>query len=166
MSPSARNIRELESVDSNMTNAPGPLTALPTKSCFKKADSPPQKNHVQFTSLTLREYDVVLGNHPNCSDGPALSIGWCYNVRGPINIDRYEKSMVGNRRTRAQMLIPRSHREYLLTDFGFSRMQIEESIEEIQKIQKERRASYQGSKFANVEKAFSGIRKKMKGLKV
>lgn len=162
MSPSARDVRVDTTLDSNPTRIPPPLTLLPNKSCFKTSDFPSSSERsIKFKALTMREYEIVLGNHPNCSDGPALSIGWSYNTRGPIDINRYEKSMEGMRRTRAQMLIPRKHREYLLQDFGFSSTDINESIKEIQRIQKERKETYKGSKFSNVEKAFSGIKKKL-----
>lgn len=69
----------------------------------EKQASPPQRRTVSFHSLHIREYDQILGDHPCCTEGPPLSLGWNYR-HTPISVllDEYENSRPP-RRTRHKL---------------------------------------------------------------
>ena len=54
---------------------------------------PPPKKSVRFSTLTIRQYERVLGDNPSCSSGPALSIGWKYSPPTIIGLLEYERAL-------------------------------------------------------------------------
>ena len=50
-----------------------------------------QSSSVSFTTVEIRDYERVPGDHPQTSFGVPLTIGWAYKPRGLMSIDRYEK---------------------------------------------------------------------------
>lgn len=46
--------------------------------------------HVSFKLLSIREYDLVLGDNPSCAEGPPLSLGWHHGDDFIIDINDYE----------------------------------------------------------------------------
>lgn len=91
---------------------------------------------VSFTHIEIREYDVVLGDNP-CAYGPSLSLGWKCHRNFTMEMDNYEESKP-ERRSQRQMQLPRYVRERILMDFGFSRREMNEAIEESTTIKKQR----------------------------
>ena len=91
-----------------------------------------RKKSVTFSVLDIREYEVTLGDHPGLfSNGPSLSLGWSYNNYRNINVDFYEaQRAITGRRKRDEMIMPRFERENLLRDFGYSRRDIEKSVQD------------------------------------
>lgn len=100
-----------------------------------------RRSSVQFGSLTIRNYEVQLGDNPSCSNGAPVSIGWRYNELNPICIEKYEAWMKDKRRSRGEFHLPRSHRESILREYGYSRSQMTEATKQVAKIKKQRRAS-------------------------
>jgi len=49
------------------------------------------KHNVSFTSIDVREYNVVLGDHDFPEDGLPLSLGWDYVEHTSIQVDDYEE---------------------------------------------------------------------------
>jgi hypothetical protein len=50
---------------------------------------------VSFTSLEIREYAVVPGDHPLCSSGCPIALGWTYTTKGNsseplLSVEAYE----------------------------------------------------------------------------
>ena len=52
---------------------------------FRK--NPPR---VRFDSVSIREYNQILGNNPACEEGPSLALGWKVLSRSKFDIDHYE----------------------------------------------------------------------------
>merc|ERR1712176_1023568 len=48
------------------------------------------KNRVSFSTVTIREYEIIIGDHPVIKVGPPISLGWSFVVGNPRNIDEYE----------------------------------------------------------------------------
>jgi hypothetical protein len=71
----------------------------------KRLEPPPQQQqhsddedkHVSFTSLEIREYKQVLGDHPCCSQGPPVSLGWDYTESPKVTVERYEATRARRR---------------------------------------------------------------------
>lgn len=122
-----------------------------------------RRSSVQFGSLTIRNYEVQLGDHPSCSNGAPVSIGWRYNELNPICIEKYEEWMKDKRRSRGEFYLPCSHRESILQEYGYSRSQMAEAAKEVDKIKKQRRASLKTTPITRLqESSWSFIEIKMK----
>jgi len=48
------------------------------------------KKAVTFGNLEIREYDIVIGDHPCCTSGLPLSLGWDYTEHDILPVDEYE----------------------------------------------------------------------------
>jgi hypothetical protein len=58
------------------------------------APEPPKghKKSVSFASVEIRSYSQVIGDHPCCTMGCPLSLGWDYKVVDVLSLDRYEET--------------------------------------------------------------------------
>lgn len=74
------------------------------------------KRCVSFGQVIVREYDMVLGDHPSCSFGPPVSLGWHYLEYDPLDVNEYEYHH--SRRRPLRLLCLNYHRrmEMLLKD--------------------------------------------------
>jgi len=45
---------------------------------------------VKFANVTIREFNLVVGDHPDCSDGPPLAMGWNYVDQDAVRVDDFE----------------------------------------------------------------------------
>lgn len=123
----------------------------PLRSCMKQKndtaapDAPKtEKKSVSFDTIEVREHQVVLGDNPSVSSGPPLSIAWESHATHIVSVDDYE-SVRPTRRSREQMLVPRSTREEWLRNAGFARSEFVEMERSVQRTKRQRAASAQTS---------------------
>lgn len=95
---------------------------------------------VQFHTIEIREYNVIVGDNPCCSSGPPISLGWHYNqeVQNGMPLDQYEKYREGHRRTTHQMRIPASIRHQTLREWDIPTREILSAQETCETIKKQR----------------------------
>ena len=105
---------------------------LPTRSRKKHA--------VTFSSITLRTYDIILGDHPNCKFGAPISIGWDYHECNVLPIDLYEKCR-DKRRKMKKLYLNSGRRRKLLERAGYFIEDISEAINDVQMVQLQRQES-------------------------
>mmetsp|Transcript_20600 Transcript_20600/g.43167 ORF Transcript_20600/g.43167 Transcript_20600/m.43167 type:complete len:195 (-) Transcript_20600:115-699(-) len=70
---------------------------------------------VSFTNLEIRSYSVVIGDHPCCSQGCSVSLGWDYQQEGCQSLERYEAERQP-RRPLSQLRMSAQERESLLLE--------------------------------------------------
>jgi hypothetical protein len=99
-----------------------------------------KKRTVTFSSITLRTYDIILGDHPNCKFGAPISIGWDYEQRDILSLDIYEKCR-GERRNMKRLYLNSGCRRKLLQRAGYSIEEISDTINDVQLIQMQRHES-------------------------
>eukprot|EP00816_Leptocylindrus_hargravesii_P008252 CAMPEP_0196808288 /NCGR_PEP_ID=MMETSP1362-20130617/8279_1 /TAXON_ID=163516 /ORGANISM="Leptocylindrus danicus, Strain CCMP1856" /LENGTH=645 /DNA_ID=CAMNT_0042182573 /DNA_START=74 /DNA_END=2011 /DNA_ORIENTATION=+ len=130
-------------------------------------DNNSMKRNVSFSSTSIREYPVTLGDHPSCSHGPPLSLGWEYfEDEHTLPLDQYEKTRQGSRKKHwYELLLSGSDRKNILVDVvGADANEIEEAIEGVQRVQMERRATDMFSEFSAIEEFLEGVGRAFKGL--
>ena len=99
-----------------------------------------QKRAVTFSSITLRTYDIILGDHPNCKFGAPISIGWDYHECNVLPVDIYEKCR-GERKKMKKLYLNSGRRRKLLERAGFSIEEISDAINDVQIVQLYRKES-------------------------
>ena len=52
------------------------------------------ESRVQFGAIHVREYERVVGDHPDTRIGVPLSLGWAYYEKESVQIDKYEADRV------------------------------------------------------------------------
>jgi hypothetical protein len=77
------------------------------------------KKRVSFTSLEIRNYDIVIGDHPCCMMGTPISLGWDYSPAiQRHSVDQYEAGRQGIRRNRNQLRLTCDERQTILLSCG------------------------------------------------
>lgn len=101
----AREVEDSSSSSSSPVEAQDGET-IPKRAVFHR--------RVSFTSLEIREYPVVPGDHPLCSSGCPIELGWDYHRSSEHSLDHYE-SQRNPRRHRDQLRLSVEERESLLS---------------------------------------------------
>lgn len=110
----------------------------PKRSSLKTSDSSSEQKRVQFGNLEMRNYEIILGDHPDCSSGPPVSIGWEYSSAETISVDRYE-ALKPRRRSMDQLELNYFVRKRVLRRHaGVSDEEMRQSIDGVHRIQKQR----------------------------
>mmetsp|Transcript_4935 Transcript_4935/g.11082 ORF Transcript_4935/g.11082 Transcript_4935/m.11082 type:complete len:129 (-) Transcript_4935:354-740(-) len=82
---------------------------------------------VSFGSLTVRKYDLTLGDSPSVSSGLPLSLDWTYRQRQPVSIETYEANRRPRRSEESLKMSPERRHKMLVEEFGVSVQQIARS---------------------------------------
>jgi len=93
---------------------------------------------VQFGVCEIREFPVTLGDNPGGNRGPPLTLSWDHYGTVSMPVEEFE-SQRPPRRTGSQMNLPRSVREDMLRNAGFSRGEIQAGSKEVNKSRVQRR---------------------------
>lgn len=76
-----------------------------------------QKKKVRFSAVTIRDYDMTLGDNPFCSSGAPVSIDWTYQRENKIPLEAYEQHHPPRRHDSA-LIMPHKVRQELLVETG------------------------------------------------
>jgi hypothetical protein len=116
------------------------------------SQSPSSSNsrRVQFGFIEIREYERIVGDHPDVKVGPPMGIGWQYYQNDKQSIETYESTRVPKKYVLRMSSITRKN--MLRNIFNIPEYEIRSAEKEVQKIQKLRiRSSQQSHVVAKVE---------------
>lgn len=138
------------------------FTSMNSGQSSNTRDSSKMKRNVSFSSLEVREYSITLGDNPSVSRGAPISLSWNYNEGKSIDLEEFE-TIRGPRRTRGQMVMGSNYRNHLLKEAaGFSRQEIKEAAEKVNKIKKNRNKSISRLHVSRLEEALESAMRKVK----
>lgn len=130
-----------------------PKSATVSTTTSSAPPSPPwsqtkQRRSVQFAKVTIREYEIIMGDDPSCPSGVPIALGWKYNpTEKEITIEEYEHERSASYTERARSnqgdssrLVQLSAIESyaMLARHGVPVSEVVELQEECQKLQRER----------------------------
>ena len=96
------------------------------------------KRTVSFGKLETREYSIALSDHPSCSFGPPISLGWDFRDKEATELDHYEEQRAP-RRSMHQMVLSYNVRRYLLLKrAGYSNDELEQAMHEVDRVKRQR----------------------------
>jgi len=138
-------------------------TSSPSKNIGSK--SPHLTRNVSFCQIEIREYEQTLVNNPSVTSGPALGLDWTYNPKAHVfDLEEYEVLSDSRRRSKAQMIMPRSYRETKLKqEWDITSDQMKQMNRKMAKTRKQRIASINNPDA--VEKTLDvlhGVKRKLK----
>jgi hypothetical protein len=61
------------------------------ESSFNSSSSASSRRKVGFSKVQVRDYSVVIGDHPECEKLP-LSLGWSHTAGQTLDIDEFERA--------------------------------------------------------------------------
>jgi len=118
--------------------------AKPLKSCMKKPrGNVPEhkkrtKKNVVFHEVTVRDYSITLGDHPNVSYGPPIMLSWDYLEYDPLAIDEYEIHHEKRRNMRQMMLNYYRRRDMLLCYGEYNQEELRAAWKAVKKVKRQR----------------------------
>lgn len=129
-----------------------------TKLSFNGADHESKKK-VRFTSVSIREYVRIVGDHPDCVVGPPMAIGWEYVEVPAQGIDTFEADHLVRRSS--TRLSSTERKELLSHEFGVPEIEIRLAEKRAHKSARRRLHSAKQTKAAELAETFwqSAIRK-------
>ena len=96
------------------------------------------KKSVRFSSVFIREYPMILGDHPAAINGPPVTIDWNYHLEKSVTVEKHVSSP---RRTRDQLLMPPSYRKKVIHKAGYSLRDITKVMSETKRFNSQRTTS-------------------------
>ena len=102
------------------------------------------RNHVSFTQVHVRAYDMTLGDHPACVTGTPVTLDWQYLQHEPLHLEQYEQQQQYKKPQEAQarntevMRLGSFERECILKDAGFSRKEMQQARQQVDKQKRQR----------------------------
>jgi hypothetical protein len=112
---------------------------VPKKSAMRKSPrgAITTNRSVSFNSLTVREYDLTLGDHPSSASGPPVQLNWEHKAENTMDLNDYEQ-MRQPRRKRRELKMSFQEREEILQGSGFTMDQLKDAWMESLKIRQQR----------------------------
>ena len=139
------------------------VDAVPLEATDKPSEpiAPFDKRSVRFGTIQVREFNRIVGDHPDVKVGPPISIGWDFVESDAQCLDQYE----ADRPARSLRRMSSITRKNLLSNvFGVPEEEIRAAEKEVQLILKSRERSKKQSKLAgNVQSAGKKIKKVLLG---
>lgn len=100
------------------------------------------KHRVSFDTVTVRAYNVTLGDHPTCTKGVPVGLDWKYTQLPPVLLETFEYQRQPLRRIdRMELLLTSKQRKEMLLGWGFSRRAMKQRKRELRRIQRQRRTT-------------------------
>lgn len=106
-------------------------------------DRKERKKHmkIQFTDISIRLYNRILGDNPAVSDGPPIQLSWEYIEKETRSLDEYEANRLP-RRPRHHLVLSNTRRNQIMQlHFEYSQEEIDKATNGVKKIQKQRELS-------------------------
>ena len=120
-----------------------------------------QKRRISFKNVTVREYVMIMGDHPNCRFGPPVTISWDYLEYEPVSLNEYEGHH-SRRRPLRKLYLFSPQRQQICLDQGHTMKEVQDAKRACKLAQWQRTKT---SKFAilwRLEDMFESIFRKLR----
>mmetsp|Transcript_19593 Transcript_19593/g.27196 ORF Transcript_19593/g.27196 Transcript_19593/m.27196 type:complete len:319 (-) Transcript_19593:1918-2874(-) len=116
---------------------------------------------VNFQDVTIREYDLTLGDNPSVSCGPPISLDWTYSENDSLCLNAYEGNRP-QRRTSRQLCVNYYQRMNILSNLGHTEEEIKQAKNEAKKSKNQRAITRQFLPLSKVEDVVTSASRKAK----
>jgi len=151
----------LQSSLTSVTGSNSGMCLEDTTHTIESQVSSSMKRNVSFSSLEIRSYNITLGDAPTYG---AVSLDWEYDPSATQEheVDSYETYRETNPpRNKVELLMPASHRQYLLLrEGGLSRREIDLAMDEAKRVAKQRQVTVRRLRLQSVEEVVEKTKKR------
>lgn len=114
------------------------------------SESASSRRQVRFGSIERREYNRMVGDHPDVRVGPPITFSWEFGELPPVTIDDYESEKAERASRGLRKMSSITRKNMLRTVFEVNEEEILAAEKEVQKIRKQREHSYKQSETSAV----------------
>ena len=104
-------------------------------SVYSATSDDDERRRVSFGPIHVREFERIVGDHPDVKVGVPLGIWWGYHERHPVSIDKYEADKHRKDNLRMSSI---TRKNLLHNVFGIPEEELRAAEKEVAKIRKER----------------------------
>ena len=104
---------------------------------------------VSFGSVHVRHYERIMSDNPSSTNGPSVGIGWEFVKKRPKEIDEFEKTRKGRRKS--ELMLSRAQREKIIKSLGYTDREIAAMVRESNKLRFQRRQTVNNLSAAKLE---------------
>jgi hypothetical protein len=120
------------------------------------------EKRVSFGDCVVRKYPVMLGDHPGCSMGPPITIGWTSFKTSVTSVDAYE-SKRAPRRHNAELQIGWIQRKRVLRRISAATdMEMREAASEAESVRRQRAQTVRMLSFECIEAPLQSLQRKIR----
>jgi hypothetical protein len=131
-------------------------------SVTSRSSSSSKTSRVSFSYIEVREYERIVGDHPETKVGPPIAIGWGYVEKEVSCLDDFEDDRAKTRKG-IRKLTSITRKNILKNEFQVSEEEIRSAEKEVQKIVESRsRTNRQGKVGEAVEEKIGSLRSVLK----
>lgn len=124
-----------------------------------------KKKQLSWGTVQIREYSRTIGDHPDVSYGPPLSLDWQYNQHEDISLDSHEQSRIvdGNgKKKRFIRMSSLTRRNLLANEFLIPHADLRRAELVVEKVQRRRaQSNRQGTFSAKLEDGLQSFRRQL-----
>lgn len=91
------------------------------------------RRSVTFGVVNIREYDLTLGDHPDCTFGPPMSLDWDYQEVFESSVEYYETNREPRRRPHQMIQNYFRRKNILMACAGFSEKELKKATKEVER---------------------------------
>lgn len=115
---------------------------------------------VTFHLVHVREFERVVGDHPEVKVGPPISLGWNFVQRSPVMLDSYESSTDHRNSSRLNRLTSIA-RQNMLLEYGFTHDDFRIAERSVKTIQAQRSDAKTNDDRTKLQRVGRSIRKNL-----
>lgn len=146
-----------------------------TRGCLRRVEpsdsslTPPSKTRslgsmsprVSFGSIEVRDYPLELGDHPECSRGPPVTLSWQHLNSRTMEIEDYEASISSSKGRRLRMTqYERTH--MLKYVAGYEKEDLDKAEKEVQRVKHNRMRTNRRKRFQKFDEMLESAQRKLK----
>lgn len=150
--------RSILSVMDSVEKEEGVPESSGTESERKPAIDSTDERRLRFSTVTIREYPILLGDNVTVK-GPPISIDWEHIDEKSFGLEDYEEACKYTRRTQVELKMPSKHREEILREIGYSRQEIQKSVKKSNIARHKRKRTVETLKLQPLQEAFEKMLK-------
>ena len=109
---------------------------------------------VAFSTCTIQEYPVILGDNPACANGVPVTIDWKPVQSSTTEVELHDYIRATQRRHGKELVLPVQDRTQMVLDAGSSMEDVANTVLEVDQIRKDRAETFNTSEFGEKMQIF------------